>query len=166
MKILKTYPELFENSKTIRYVSNGFENCPVCDSDDYDEEYKNEYSTSCECYCEFIWIKEKDDIFAQSFDENNNPIKGGKDSCPYCDSDDYKLKESDILFNGVTETLRCNVCNKIWRREYEQTVVSALTKDGKEIKKGDTVDPSLFNFRKYQENLKRKKRNKTEKFNL
>ena len=164
--------KLFENN-IIRYISNGFEDCPVCGSDDYYKHVEYDYQ-ECKCStCDFFWYKYTEDIFDQSLTNNQKQIiKGnkdtdsdiyfksdGKNTCPYCDSDDNDIIKSELDDMELIEYMKCYDCEKEWIRFYNNTVISTTDSDNKAIIKGNIVNNTLINLKKY-------KQKKAKKFNI
>ena len=151
----------FENMN-IRYISNGFDNCPVCGYNDYSSEIEFDYRT-CTCdRCDFNWYQNTEDIFENAYtDDGHIIIKGdkykdiyfksnGRASCPYCHSENYDIIKSDFDEFELTEYLKCNDCKSKWIKYYYNTVISTQDFNYNEIKIGNIVDTKLFNLKKYR----------------
>jgi Zn finger protein HypA/HybF involved in hydrogenase expression len=164
--------KLFENN-TIRYISNGFNECPVCGSENYDTHVEYDYQ-ECKCHtCDFLWYKYTEDIFNNSFTINQKRIinghkdtetdiyfkSDGKNTCPYCDSDDYDITKTESDDFELIDYMKCDDCEKEWIKFYDNTVISTSDSDDKEIIKGNIVNNTLIDLGKY-------KKNKASKFNI
>lgn len=151
--------KIFENN-TIRYISNGFDDCSVCGSDDIKTHVEYEYQ-ECVCEeCDFPWIKNTEDVYSESLSDNGNVISDDKKTC-HCNSSNIDMEESEMDDFELIEYMRCYDCHKQWSKVYDNTVVSAFTDEieQKEIIKGDIIDIKLIDLTKY-------KKTKIKKFNL
>jgi len=131
MKVLKTYNQLIENNKTIRYISDGHYMCPVCGNGLYTSTEENIKTNTC-ISCGFKWKSiYENSQYSEAFvgdywdaitdGKEQNIIKGEKIS-------EYILKKTPLinkynpskiyLNNGFS--VKCPYCNDSDTNMYDE----------------------------------------------
>jgi transcription elongation factor Elf1 len=158
--------KLFENN-IIRYISDGFDDCPVCGSE-YDVIDINTYQC---IYCDFEWYHKTsyefvsatmngDDVVVNKKNNKNKTyVSNGEFTCPICNLSEYSLIDSVIEDNYLIDYVKCDKCDTLWTINYIKIIESVKNINDEEIKKGNVVDITLFDLKKY-------KQKKAKNFNL
>jgi len=171
MKKILNYTQYFENNNdNILYKNDGESNCPVCGS--YSVLIKNDTLLLIEKICnvckfEYSEIYEYKFVDSEDYEKDvdkisieNGYLSNGENSCPFCNSIDFYITETDNSGDEVYDGLHCNKCNKEWRRYKSIEHIKTLDKNNNEIEVGDLVPETLFNLKEYKKEQLRKKSNK------
>lgn len=169
----------FESKLSIKYLSDGESNCPVCGGDKLSIfEYENNYDVQCiDCDFEFsqIYENEFNGSEAYNFDPveisdakrhvQDNFFSTGEVRCPYCNSENINVDSSDTNGEEDYDDMSCYDCKNeegvpnTWRLYYVNTFKYSVDINDKKIIKGEKVDDELFDDIKY-------KKTQSTKFNL
>ena len=85
------------------------------------------------------------------------------ENCPFCNTELPSNVNSDTNGDEYYDDMVCDVCNNEWRSYRIEKYKYTVDENNNEIKKGEIVDPELFDFDGYK---KEKIRQKTNDFNI
>jgi DNA-directed RNA polymerase subunit M/transcription elongation factor TFIIS len=101
-----------------------------------------------------------DDVVVNKKNKNNNTyISTGEFTCPICNLSEYSLIDSVIEDEYLIDYVKCDSCDSLWTKNYIKIIESVKNINDEEIKKGNVVDITLFDLKKY-------KQKKAKNFNL